>query len=46
MDGEVLNTEEYFAWLGERPYTYQILQEYPGGRYVSGDEAKALLGID
>jgi hypothetical protein len=43
---QVLNTEEYFAWLGERPHTYQILQEYPGGRYVSGDEAKALLGID
>ena len=43
---QVLNAEEYFVWLGERPHTYQTLQEYPGGRYVSGDEAKALLGID
>ncbi len=29
-----------------RPHTYQALQDYPGGRHVSGDEAKALLGID
>ena len=43
---QVLNAEEYFAWLGERPHTYQTLQEYPGGKCVSGDEAKALLGID
>jgi len=43
---QVLNAEEYFAWLGGRPHTYQTLQEYPGGRHVSGDEAKALLGID
>ena len=43
---QVLNAEEYFAWLGGRPHTYQTLQEYPGGRYVLGDEAKALLGID
>jgi hypothetical protein len=38
--------EEYFAWLGVRPPTYQTLHEYPGGRHVSGDQAKALLGID
>jgi hypothetical protein len=43
---QVLNAEEYFAWLGARLHTYQTLQEYPGGRHVSGDEAKALLGID
>ena len=43
---QVLNAEEYFTWLGRRPLTYQALQEYPGGRRVSGDEAKALLGID
>ncbi|MDO9708999.1 hypothetical protein [Paracraurococcus lichenis] len=43
---QVLNAEEYFAWLGARPHTYQTLQEYPGGRHVSGDEAKALLGVD
>jgi hypothetical protein len=43
---QVLNAEEYFRWLGRRPHTYQALQEYPGGRHVSGDEAKALLGID
>jgi len=42
---QVLNAEEYFAWLGARPHTYQTLHEYPGGRHVSGDEAKALLGI-
>jgi len=43
---QVLNAEEYFAWLGARPNTYQAQHEYPGGRHVSGDEAKALLGID
>ena len=43
---QVLDAEEYFAWLGARPHTYQTMQEYPGGRHVSGDEAKALLGID
>jgi hypothetical protein len=43
---QVLNAEEYFTWLGARPHTYQTLQEYPGGRHVSGGEAKALLGID
>src|SRR3984957_10167231 len=43
---QVLNAEEYFAWLGVRPHTYQTLHEYPGGRHVSGDQAKALLGID
>ena len=42
---QVLNAEEYFAWLGARPHTYQLMQEDPGGRHVSGDEAKALLGI-
>jgi hypothetical protein len=43
---QVLSAEEYFAWLGARPHTYQSLYEYPGGKHVSGDEAKALLGID
>jgi hypothetical protein len=43
---QVLNAEEYFTWLGARPHTYQTLQEYPGGKHVSGDEAKALLGIE
>jgi hypothetical protein len=43
---QVLKAAEYFAWLGARPHTYQTLQEYPGGSYVSGDPAKALLGID
>jgi len=42
---QVLNAEEYFAWLGARPHTYQTLQDFPGGRHVFGDEAKALLGI-
>jgi hypothetical protein len=43
---QVLDAGEYFAWLGARPNTYQALQEYPGGRHVSGEDAKALLGID
>src|SRR3954468_16543619 len=43
---QILNAEEYFTWLGERPHTYQTLQDYPGGRHVSGDVAKALLGIN
>jgi hypothetical protein len=43
---QVMTAEEYFAWLGARPHTYQTLQEHPGGRHVSGEEAKALLGID
>ena len=43
---QVLNAEEYFAWLGARPHTYQALHEYPEGRHVFGDEAKTLLGID
>jgi len=43
---QLLNAEEYFTWLGRRPHTYQAMQEYPGGRHVSGDEATALLGID
>jgi len=43
---QVLRAEEYFAWLGTRSHTYQALQEYPGGKHVSGDEAKALLGIN
>ena len=43
---QVLNAEEYFTWLGARPHTHQTLQEYPGGKHVSEDEAKALLGID
>ena len=43
---QVLNAEEYFTWLEARPHTHQTLQEYPGGKHVSGDEAKALLGID
>jgi hypothetical protein len=42
---QVLTAEEYFTWLATRPHTYQALQEYPGGRRVTGDEAKALLGI-
>ncbi len=42
----MLTAAEYFAWLGARPHTHRSLQEYPGGRHVSGDEAKALLGID
>ena len=42
---QVLNAAEYFTWLGARPHTYQTLQEYPGGKHVFGDEAKALLGI-
>ena len=43
---QVLSAEEYFTWLGARSHTYQTLQEYPGGKHVSGGEAKALLGID
>ena len=45
LEVQVLNAAEYFAWLGARPHTHQTMQEYPGGRHVSGDEAKALLGI-
>jgi hypothetical protein len=42
---QVLDAKEYFEWLGSRPNTYQAQQDYPGGWIVSGDEAKALLGI-
>ena len=42
---QVLDEKEYFEWLGARQNTYQAQHEYPGGRHVSGDEAKALLGI-
>ncbi len=42
---QVLDAKEYFEWLGARQNTYQAQHEYPGGRHVSGDEAKALLGI-
>jgi hypothetical protein len=34
---QVLNAEEYFAWLGARPHTYQALQEYPEGMRWSPD---------
>src|SRR5664279_3507285 len=39
---QLLNAEEYFTWLGRRPHTYQAMQDYLGGKHVSGDEAKAL----
>ena len=42
---QILNAKEYFEWLGARENTYQAQHDYPGGRHVSGDEAKALLGI-
>jgi len=42
---QVLDAKEYFEWLGLRRNTYQAQQEYPGGRHVSGDEARTLLGI-
>src|SRR5215217_4614688 len=42
---QILDAKEYFEWLGTRENTYQAQHEYPGGRYVSGDEAMALLGI-
>ena len=42
---QVLNAKEYFEWLGTRPNTYHAQHDYAGGRHVSGDEAKALLGI-
>jgi hypothetical protein len=45
LEVQVLDAKEYFEWLGTRQNTYQTQHEYPGGRYVSGDEAKALLGI-
>jgi hypothetical protein len=45
LEVQVLDAKEYFKWLGARQNTYQAQQEYPGGRHVSGDEAKALLGI-
>ena len=45
LEVQVLDAKEYFEWLGVRRNTYQAQQDYPGGRHVSGDEAKALLGI-
>ena len=45
LEVQVLDAKEYFEWLGVRQNTYQAQQDYPGGRHVSGDEAKALLGI-
>ena len=45
LEVQVLAAKEYFEWLGVRQNTYQAQQDYPGGRHVSGDEAKALLGI-
>jgi hypothetical protein len=45
LEVQVLNAKEYFEWLGARQNTYQAQQDYPGGRHVTGDEAKALLGI-
>ena len=43
---QILNAKEYFEWLGARENTYQAQHDYPGGRHVPGDEAKALLGIE
>ena len=45
LEVQVLDAKEYFEWLGVRQNTYQAQQDYPSGRHVSGDEAKALLGI-
>jgi hypothetical protein len=45
LEVQVLDAKEYFEWLGTRQNTYQTQREYPGGRHVAGDEAKALLGI-
>jgi hypothetical protein len=45
LEVQVLDAKESFEWLGTRQNTYQTQHEYPGGRHVSGDEAKALLGI-
>jgi hypothetical protein len=45
LEVQVLDAKQYFEWLGARQNTYQAQHEYPGGRHVSGDEAKALLGI-
>jgi hypothetical protein len=46
LTAQILNAKEYFEWLGARENTYQAQHDYPGGRHVSGDEAKALLGIE
>ena len=45
LEVQVLDAKEYFEWLGARQNTYQAQQNYLGGRHVSGDDAKALLGI-
>jgi hypothetical protein len=45
LEVQVLDAKEYFEWLMVRQNTYKAQQDYPGGRHVSGDEAKALLGI-
>src|SRR5918994_3588855 len=45
LEVQALDAKEYFEWLGTRQNTYQAQHEYPGGQHVSGDEAKALLGI-
>ncbi len=45
LEVQILNASEYFEWLGTRENTYQAQHEYPGGRYVSGEEAMVLLGI-
>src|SRR3954467_1826769 len=45
LEVQALDAKEYFEWLGARQNTYQAQQDYPGGRHVSGVEAKSLLGI-
>src|SRR3954454_20657653 len=42
---QILDADNYFKWLGDRENTLKLQEEYSGGTLLSGDEAKALLGI-
>jgi hypothetical protein len=42
---QILDADNYFKWLGDRENTLKSQEEYSDGTLLSGDEAKALLGI-
>ena len=45
IEVQVLDADKYFSWLGNHENTYEAQHEYPGGQYLSGADALALLGI-
>ena len=45
IEVQVLDADKYFSWLGNHENTYEAQREYPGGQYLSGADALALLGI-